>query len=49
VLLTNANHESIRRLYGRPFSTVQIPRYSIIAANSAYRKECFELVIRSYS
>jgi DNA adenine methylase len=49
VLLTNANHESIRSLYGRPFSTVQIPRYSIIAANSAYRKECFELVIRSYS
>ena len=46
VIVSNANHESIVRLYPG-FSHIQLSRHSIIAANSKYRRLTTELLIAS--
>ena len=49
IVLTNANHHSIRRLYKeRGFTFLKISRYSSISADAGYRKQFDELVIRSF-
>jgi DNA adenine methylase len=49
VLVTNADHFSIRELYSHDFNIQKVARQSVIASKSIYRKKCWELVIRSYS
>lgn len=49
VLLTNANHKSIRELYqDQGFYIKEVSRFSSISANSGSRKQYEELVITSY-
>ncbi|RYY78912.1 MAG: Dam family site-specific DNA-(adenine-N6)-methyltransferase [Moraxellaceae bacterium] len=45
IIITNANHESIRELYCNDFSVKEISRYSSIAANSVNRNRYEELII----
>jgi len=45
IVLTNAPHESIYSLYSRKFKCITLSRSSIIAADSAKRKKCDELII----
>lgn len=45
VIITNANHESIRELYSSSFSIKEISRYSSIAANGINRNKYEELII----
>lgn len=46
IIMTNANHESIRELYqGKGFSFKTVSRYSSIAASSDSRKQFEELII----
>ncbi|MBT3273977.1 MAG: Dam family site-specific DNA-(adenine-N6)-methyltransferase [Spirochaetales bacterium] len=47
VVLTNANHESIRNLYSSCFQVKTVDRKSLLAANASDRKSCKELVIIS--
>jgi DNA adenine methylase len=48
IVSTNANHDSIRRLYrDRGFSLTAISRYSSISAKATNRKQFEELVIRA--
>jgi DNA adenine methylase len=48
IVLTNANHESVRRLYReRGFAFKAVSRYSSISADPKSRKQFEELVIRS--
>lgn len=48
IVLTNANHQSIRKLYReRSFELHSVSRYSSISASSASRKQFDELVIRA--
>jgi DNA adenine methylase len=48
IVSTNANHESVRRLYReRGFALKAISRYSSISADSKSRKQFEELVIRA--
>jgi DNA adenine methylase len=44
ILMTNANHESIRKLYSE-FSHVEISRPSCMAASSQHRRNVTELII----
>jgi DNA adenine methylase len=49
IVLTNANHFSIRRLYSaRGFSLMTVSRHSCISASVNSRKQFEELVIRSF-
>lgn len=49
ILITNANHQSIRDLYaGRGFSMQVVSRYSPIAASGTDRRQYEELVILSH-
>lgn len=45
IIMTNANHESIRELYSDSFNIKEISRYSSIAANGANRSKFQELII----
>jgi DNA adenine methylase len=47
-LMTNANHASIRSLYGSYFKTIVLSRQSVIAADSAKRDKTTELMIFNY-
>lgn len=44
VLITNAFHAQIRKLYEDYFVFIKLGRYSCMAADSAARKPCHELV-----
>lgn len=46
VVATNANHESIKDLYGDGFSLVEVERASVIAGRSMFRGKYEELIIR---
>jgi DNA adenine methylase len=48
ILMTNADHESIRKLYRNHFDLISLRRPSIIAANSNFRQTTTELVITNY-
>lgn len=48
ILLTNADHESIRKLYSGIAHIQSIERNSIIAGKSNYRHKVAELVIKTY-
>ncbi|AOM87068.1 TPA: Dam family site-specific DNA-(adenine-N6)-methyltransferase [Acinetobacter baumannii] len=45
IIITNANHESIRELYSSSFNIKEISRYSSIAANGTNRNKYEELII----
>jgi len=45
VIVTNAYHKSIRELYKNIGKLKQVKRHSILAANSARRRMCSELVV----
>lgn len=45
ILMTNANHESVRALYGRGFKKSVVSRYSSISAKSEGRSSFEELII----
>lgn len=45
IIITNANHESIRDLYSDSFSIKEISRYSSIAASGSGRNKYEELII----
>ncbi len=47
ILATNAYHNSIIDLYKNEFDLLELNRSSIIAAESKYRRNCSELIIRS--
>jgi len=47
IIITNAYHKSIRDLYSDFGELMSVKRQSIIAANSANRKLCEELIIRA--
>lgn len=48
IVSTNANHQSVRKLYStRGFSLMTVSRYSSISANPKSRKQFEELVIRA--
>lgn len=47
IVVTNAFHDSVKRLYRGFGEFLTLTRSSIIAASSARRKECEELVIRA--
>jgi DNA adenine methylase len=47
VIMTNANHESVRALYSVGFSLTAVSRMSVIAGSSAARKAYEELLIVS--
>ncbi|MCH8841906.1 MAG: Dam family site-specific DNA-(adenine-N6)-methyltransferase [SAR324 cluster bacterium] len=49
VLLSNANHESIRNLYLGFGKSLVLDRFSILAAKSRYRRYCQEILIQSWS
>ena len=46
VVLTNANHESVRELYKSDFDLMIATRHSVIAADPSKRKKCEELIVR---
>ena len=46
ILLTNANHKSVRKLYQGIGEKKTLIRNSVLAADSSKRKECEELIIR---
>ncbi|MEZ0300004.1 MAG: DNA adenine methylase [Candidatus Methylacidiphilales bacterium] len=49
IVLTNANHDSVRCLYQeRRFALTEVSRYSSISAETQSRKQFEELVIRSF-
>lgn len=48
ILLTNANHKSIRNLYHKHFDVNVLNRASVIAASSSFRSDTTELVIKNY-
>ncbi|WP_335955142.1 Dam family site-specific DNA-(adenine-N6)-methyltransferase [Acinetobacter guillouiae] len=45
IIITNANHESLRELYSKNFKIREISRYSSIAANGTNRNKYEELII----
>jgi len=49
VMVTNANHPSVRELYEDCFTILPIERSSVIAASSANRGIYQEIIIRNYS
>ena len=48
ILLTNANTQSIRKLYEKDFYIHTVRRKSNISGNPYFRKICEEVIIRSY-
>lgn len=46
IVLTNANHASVRELYKASFELNTVTRHSVIAADSSKRKKCEELIVR---
>lgn len=48
IVLTNASHRSIRKLYEDSFILETVKRSSIIAADPSNRKQSKELIIRNY-
>ena len=48
ILLTNANHSSIRELYENDFELVEVSRYSSVSGLAQHRKKYSELIIKSY-
>lgn len=48
IMLTNANHSSIRELYENDFKFIEVSRYSSVSGLSAHRKKYSELIIKSY-
>jgi len=48
ILLTNANHLSIRKLYENDFNLIEVSRYSSVSGLSQHRKKYSELIIKSY-
>ncbi|MGJ0298446.1 Dam family site-specific DNA-(adenine-N6)-methyltransferase [Aliarcobacter cryaerophilus] len=49
ILLTNANHLSIKELYKNDFILEEVSRYSSVSGLSQHRKKYSELIIKSYS
>lgn len=47
VILLNADHDSIRNLYGDHFDMMPLDRYSVLASDKVKRKKITELLIRS--
>lgn len=47
IILTNADHISIRYLYKKDFEIFAVKRNSVIAAQPEFRSNCKELIIRS--
>ena len=47
IVATNADHKSILELYKSNFNLLSVSRASIIAAKSAHRRKCSELIILS--
>ena len=47
VIMTNANHDSVRALYSEGFSLTPVSRMSVIAGTSSARKAYEELLIVS--
>jgi DNA adenine methylase len=45
VILTNANHQSLRMLYKKHFTVVAVQRQSILSGKSEFRGEVRELLI----
>lgn len=45
ILMTNANHDSVRSLYGRGFKVATTARFSAISANAAGRNAFEELIV----
>ncbi len=48
VLLTNAYHPSVRKLYKHIGDHEKVRRSSVIAASADNRRECFELVVKCF-
>lgn len=48
ILMTNANHESIRRLYSKAFKLITLRRPSVIAGDASFRQTTTELIICNY-
>lgn len=48
VLVLNANHKSIRDLYRGIGTPIRLPRHSVLAAKSTYRKPSSEIAIATY-
>ena len=48
IIVTNASHNSIKKLYESEFNITEIQRCSIIAASSEKRKSCKELIITNF-
>jgi DNA adenine methylase len=46
IIVTNANHESVRVLYEADFELQIVSRHSVIAAAASKRKKCEELIIK---
>jgi len=46
ILMTNADHESIKSLYGKGFTLSYVDRASVISGNSKFRGNTTELLIR---
>lgn len=46
IILTNANHASVRKLYKSSFELMTVTRHSVIAASPSNRKQCEELIVR---
>jgi DNA adenine methylase len=46
VIVTNADHPLVRQLYRSEFDLCSVPRASVLAADSRYRTQCTELIIR---
>lgn len=45
ILMTNANHESVRELYGKGFKKITVSRYSSVSGKSEGRSSFEELII----
>lgn len=49
IMLTNANHPSVKELYESDFEIIEIERSSVIAASSANRGIYQEIIVRNYT
>lgn len=48
IMLTNANHPSVKELYENVFDILEVERSSVIAASSANRGVYQEIIVRNY-
>ncbi len=48
IMLTNANHKEIKKLYENDFNLLEVSRYTSISGQSKNRKSYSELIIMSY-